>query len=155
MTRHSEQRHLPYAPEQLFDLVADVERYPDFVPGLLAAHIHRRDGHRVWVDMTVGAGPLRRRFSSQADLHRPSRIEIASHDPLFEIFRQVWTFALADGGGTTVTYAVDVRFRSSLLQAAIGSRFAPMGPTVVSAFQHRARAIYGPAAAPVRNQDSH
>ena len=59
MTHHREQRHLPYSPEQLFDLVADVERYPDFVPWLIAAHIQRRDGHRVWVDMTVGAGPLR------------------------------------------------------------------------------------------------
>ena len=82
MSRHTEQRHLHYTPEQLFDLVADVERYPEFLPWLLAADIRRRDGDRVWVEMVIGTRFLQRRFTSRARLRRPRRIDITSHDTL-------------------------------------------------------------------------
>ena len=84
MSRHTERCNLPYAREQLFDLVADVERYPEFLPWLVAAHVGRRDGNTVWVDMEVGTTFLRKRFASRAILERPERIDIISRDTLFE-----------------------------------------------------------------------
>jgi coenzyme Q-binding protein COQ10 len=143
MTTRNERHHLPYVPEQMFDLVADVESYPDFVPWLLAAHIRERHGDTLLVEMTVGTTLLRRRFGSTAQLERPHRISIMSHDALFERFAQVWTFEAADDGGTNVTYHVDFQFRSRLLQAIMGARFADMAGTMLSAFRRRARSIYG------------
>jgi coenzyme Q-binding protein COQ10 len=68
-----------------------------------------------------------------------------SHDSLFERFAQVWTFEAADDGGTNVTYHVDFQFRSRLLQAIMGARFADMAGTMVRGFRRRARSIYGPS----------
>jgi coenzyme Q-binding protein COQ10 len=143
MTTSNERHHLPYTPEQMFDLVANVERYPDFVPWLLAAHIRKRHGDTLTVEMTVGTNLLRRRFTSTAQLERPHRISIMSHDSLFERFAQVWTFEAANKAGTNVTYHVDFQFRSRLLQAIMGARLADMAGTMVRAFRHRARSIYG------------
>jgi coenzyme Q-binding protein COQ10 len=148
MSRHTEQRHLHYTPEQLFDLIADVERYPEFLPWLLAAHVGRRDGDRVWVEMVIGTRFLQRRFTSQARLSRPRRIDISSHDTLFRHFEQVWTFTPAADGGTVVEHRIDFSFRSRLLQALMGSWLAQAARETVSAFSHRARAIYGPDGRP-------
>lgn len=88
MTVHTKRLHLNYTPTQLFDLVADVERYPQFLPGVAAARISRRKDQTIWVDMTIGTSFLRKRFTTVALLDRPHRIDISSHDPLFEHFQQ-------------------------------------------------------------------
>ncbi len=134
---------MPYTPEQAFDLVADVDRYPEFVPGLVDARIRRRQGDRVWVEMRVRAGILTCGFTSFAVLDRPNRIRIVSDDPLFERYEQTWTFQPAPDGGTIVEHRVDVEFRSRLLQAVMGAVFANRFAGTVRAFKHRARAIYG------------
>ena len=64
MTSRTEHVHLKYTATQLFDLIADVERYPEFLPWVLAARIRRREGQTIWVDMTLGTRFLRRRFST-------------------------------------------------------------------------------------------
>jgi ribosome-associated toxin RatA of RatAB toxin-antitoxin module len=78
MSSHREQRHLPFTPPQLFDLVADVDRYPEFLPWIVAAHVRRREGDVVWVNMVVGTNGLHRSFATKAVLVRPKRIEIRS-----------------------------------------------------------------------------
>jgi coenzyme Q-binding protein COQ10 len=143
MPGYSERHHLRYTPQQLFDLVADLERYPDFLPWLIAAHIRRREGDVVWVDMVVGTGPLRQAFSSKAELRRPDRIAISSHDPLFDRYEQVWTFQPTGNSGTLVEFSVDFEFRSPLLAAIMGAFLDRAARTMVSAFNQRARQIYG------------
>jgi coenzyme Q-binding protein COQ10 len=145
MTAYNERQHVRYTPEQIFDLVADVERYPDYLPWLQEAHIRRREGDAVWVEMTVGLGPVSRSFTTVARLDRPRRIEIVSDDSLFERFEQVWTFESAEEGGSVVGYHLDFAFRSSLLQALMAEQFADMAATLMAAFRHRARAVYGAA----------
>ena len=108
--------HLKHTAMQLFDLVADVERYPEFLPWVVAARICHREGSRIWVDMTIGTRFLRKRFVSVALLEQPHRISINSHDPLFERFQQIWKFETAAEGGTNVEYQLDVRFQSRVLQ---------------------------------------
>ena len=140
----SEHIHDNHTSAQLFDLVADVERYPQFLPWVIAAHIRHRDAHTLWVDMTMGTRFFRRQFSTVAHLHRPHRMEISSHDPMFERFEQTWAFAPAAQGGTDVEYRVDFRFRSRLLQRLIGASFSERAVAMMHAYKHRARAIYGP-----------
>jgi len=140
---HTERLHLKFTPTQLFDLVADVEHYPDFLPWVIAARILRRDDQTLWVDMTMGTRFVRRRFSTTARLDRPHRINISSHDSMFERFEQKWTFQTATEGGTNIEYQVDFRFRSRLLQTLIGASFADRTTTMMDAFRHRARRLYG------------
>jgi len=143
MTAHTERQHLVYTAPQLFDLVADVQRYPEFLPWVIEARIRHRDDSTMLVDMTIGAGPLRKRFSTAAVLHRPHRIDISSHDPLFDRFEQRWTFEPATNGGTNVEYHVDFKFRSRVLQMLLGTSFADRAIATMSAFKHRAHRLYG------------
>jgi coenzyme Q-binding protein COQ10 len=142
MTQHI-RLHLNYSAPQLFDLVVDVERYPEFLPRVLDARVTRREGSTIWVDMTIGTTLLCRRFRTVATLERPHRIEITSQDPLFKRFRQIWSFAPATEGGTDVAYQVDFTFRSRLLQATVGVMFSDQANETVAAFRHRARQLYG------------
>jgi coenzyme Q-binding protein COQ10 len=143
VTRYTERQHLPYSPQQLFELVADVEKYPEFVPWMMAARIRRRDGNTVWVDLEVGTRLLRKRFATRAVLHPPSRIEISSEDALFQRYDQCWTLRQATDGGTVVEFAADFAFRSRLLQLTMNAFLQEAAALMVSAFKHRARAIYG------------
>ena len=76
MPKHSERRALPYTPEQLFDLVAEVERYPEFLPWCLATRIRARDEYELTADMIVGYKMFRETFTSRVQLERPGRIEV-------------------------------------------------------------------------------
>ena len=142
MAHRTRSAHLKYTVAQVFDLVADVECYPNFLPWVIAARICRRQDETLWVDMTIGMGSLRKQFSTIALLDRPHRIDITSHDPLFERFEQKWRFQPATEGGTNVKYEVDFRFRSGLLQTLIGSSFADSATAMMDAFRHRARRLY-------------
>jgi coenzyme Q-binding protein COQ10 len=149
MTAHTARLHLSYAPSQLFDLVADVEKYPQFMPWVIAATISRRQDRTIWVEMTIGAGPLRKRFSTIGVLDPPRRIDVNSDDPLFERFRQTWTFEPAPKGGTILEYHVDFKFRSRSLQLLMGGVFADQVDRTAGAFKRRARQLFGPSTAPI------
>ena len=97
----------------------------------------------MWVEMTMGTNFLRKRFTTMALLDRPHRIEINSHDPMFERFEQIWTFEPAAEGGTNVEYRVDFKFRSQFLQALIGASIVERTKPMVSAYMLRARRLYG------------
>lgn len=122
--------------------MADVESYPNFVPWISVARIRRREDNVVWVEMEVGTHLLRRRFTSRAVLHKPERIGISSHDPLFARYEQTWTFHAAPQGGTIVKCHVDFQFRSRLLQAVMGASLANMTVSLIAAFLRRARELY-------------
>ncbi len=145
MTAYTQRRHLKYTAPQLFDLVADVERYPQFLPWVTEARIRYRQDHTILVDMTMRLGPLRKRFSTVGLLHRPHRIDISSFDPLFDCFEQRWTFEPATDGGTNVEYHVDFKFRSRLLQMLTAKSFADRAMTMMSAFERQALRLYGVA----------
>jgi len=142
MSAYTERQHLPYSPSQLFDLVVNVERYPEFVPWVIEAHIRDRTEKTIHVDMTIAAGPFRRRISTVGLLHRTSRIDVRSSDSLFERFEQRWTFASAPGGGTKVEYHVDLKLRSRALQMLMGAAFADRAAATVAAFRLRAMRLY-------------
>jgi coenzyme Q-binding protein COQ10 len=142
MARYAEKRHLPFTPQQLFDLVADVERYPDFLPWFAAAAITRREANMVWVDMVVGTSFIRRHFASKATLDRPHRIDVVNQDDLFDHYQQTWTFQPGKDGGTMVEFQVEYVFRSRALQLLMGAFLEEAAKSMVNAFNRRARQIY-------------
>ncbi len=145
MPTHAEQRLLPYTIEQLFALVADVERYPEFLPWCVASRIRRREGDVFFADLVIGFKMVRERFTSKVTLSRPDRIDVTYTEGPFHHLNNHWVFRPMPGGMTEIDFYVDFEFRSKLLQTLIGALFNEAVKLMVSAFEKRARQLYGPA----------
>jgi coenzyme Q-binding protein COQ10 len=143
MTFRTTRVHLGYTASQLFDLVADIEKFPAFVPWVVSAKIIRRKDRTIWTDMTMGTSFLRKRFTTVALLDRPHRIDISCNDPMFESFEQRWKFEPAINGGTSVEYQLDFGLRSRVLQTVIGPSIGERTIVTVNAFKRRAEDLYG------------
>ena len=143
MPTHAEQRILPYTQEQLFALVADVERYPDFLPWCVASRIRRRDGDVFFADLVIGFKMVRERFTSKVTLSRPDRVDVTYTEGPFHHLNNHWVFRPQPDGNTEIDFYVDFEFRSKLLQTLIGALFNEAVKMMVSAFEKRARQLYG------------
>lgn len=139
MIRKTVERLLPHDPEVLFDLAADVERYPEFLPWWSAARVIKREGDTYTTDQTVGFGPLSARFHSKTVLHRPRSIEVTSSDAPFRHFRLTWIFERRPAGGTRVTLATDLALRSILLERLLDQILQQILAQIVAAFERQAR----------------
>ncbi|MBN3866392.1 type II toxin-antitoxin system RatA family toxin [Gluconobacter kondonii] len=148
MPTHAEQRLIAYTPDQLFDLVADVEKYPQFLPWCVKASIRTQTEQELVADLTIGFGPFRETFTSRVTLERPSRIRVRYEKGPFRYLNNVWTFS-PDPRGCLVDFFVDFEFKSRLLQNAMGVVFNEGVRLMVSAFIKRARDIYGTQGAKV------
>jgi len=145
MPTHAEQRVLPYSPAQLFDMVADVERYPDFLPWCLASRIKRHEHTIVTADMVIGFRMVRERFTTRVTLDRPNRIDVEyTRGPLSHLNNH-WVF-IPHEDGCLIDFYVDFEFRSRVLQKLIGALFNEAVKRMVSAFEARAADLYGPKA---------
>lgn len=148
MPTHNESKTVPYRPEQIFDLVADVVRYPQFLPWCAGARVRSRSETEMVADMTIGFGPFRESFTSRVSLTRPGEIRVKYENGPFRYLRNEWRFTAAPSG-CRVEFFVDFEFRSRLLQAAIGPVFHEAVRRMVAAFYKRARDIYGPPPVPL------
>jgi coenzyme Q-binding protein COQ10 len=142
MPTHAERKIVPYTPEQLFDLVADVDKYPRFLPWCVASRVRTRTDTQLVADLTIGFGPFRESFTSRVTLARPSRVTVKYENGPFRYLNNQWDFA-PHGSGTQVAFFVDFEFRSRILQAAIGVVFNEAVRRMVNAFLKRARDVYG------------
>ena len=143
MPAHAERRRFPYTPDQLFDLVADVERYPEFLPWCRAARIRSRDGSGFTADLVIGFKMVRERYTSRVVLDKPREVRAEAIDGLFKALENRWRFVALPDGGTEVDFSVSFEFRSKVLQALIQSLFAEAVRRMVAAFEARAKALYG------------
>ena len=147
MPQHAETRRLPYTAQQMYDLVADVGRYPEFLPWCAAARIRSREDrgdHEVMeADLVISFKVFRERFGSRVGLkHSQLRIETEYVDGPFRHMKSNWDFADAEGG-CDVSFDVDFEFRNAVLQGMIGLVFNEAMHRIVRAFEARARALYG------------
>jgi coenzyme Q-binding protein COQ10 len=152
MPTHAERRVIPYRPDQLFELVAGVEKYPQFLPWCVAARVRHRGDTELLADMTIGFGPFRESFVSRVTLDRPRSVRVRYETGPFRYLNNQWDFH-PHPGGTEVAFFVDFEFRSRLLQSAVGVVFNEAVRRMVNAFQKRAQDVYGspvvqPSAAP-------
>jgi len=144
MPTHAEQRLLPYSPEQLFDLVADIERYPEFLPWCVAARVRERTGGLVVADLMIGFKMIRERFTSRVQLTPKTRIDVVYSDGPFKHLHNHWIFEPAEGG-CRIDFYVEFEFRSRTLQKIIEVLFHEAVRRMVAAFDARARVLYGAA----------
>lgn len=151
MPRHSENRVLPYTPQQIYDLVADVARYPEFLPWTAAARIRSRralpergvGAEVLEADLVISFKVFRERFGSRVVLIPDARrIETAYLDGPFKYLQSFWQID-PEGAGCRVQFEVDFEFRNAILQKAIGLFFDEAMRRVVGAFDRRARQLYG------------
>ena len=143
MPTHAEKRVLPYTPEQMYDLVADIARYPEFLPWCLAARITKREEDAVYADLVIGFKIFRERFTSKAVLRPPDAIDVSYIKGPRRYLDNHWRF-LPHAEGCLLDFYVDFEFRSRIMQKAIGVLFNEAARRMVSAFERRARVLYGP-----------
>lgn len=142
MPTHAERKVVPYRPDQLFALVADVGRYPEFLPWCVGARVRSQTESEVVADLTIGFGPVRESFTSRVRLDPPHRIQVRYERGPFRYLNNQWTFE-PHPRGTLVGFFVDFEFRSRLLRAAMNVVFNEAVRRMVNAFERRARAVYG------------
>ena len=142
MPTHAEERVLPYTPEQLYSLVADVERYPEFLPWCVGARIKKREGNLVVADLIIGFRMFRERFTSRVTLDPPKRIDVAYAEGPFRYLNNHWKFERVPEG-CRIDFFVDFEFKSRLLQKLIEVLFSEAVRRMVGAFEKRARDLYG------------
>lgn len=146
MPTHGEQRQLPYQPRQLYELVADVGRYPEFLPWCVAARVRENDSRHVVADLVIGFRMVRERFTSKVSLRdepdQPLRIDVTYVEGPFRYLNNHWIFYEKDGG-TLIDFFVDFEFRSKLLQTMIQPLFNEAVRRMVGSFESRARQLYG------------
>lgn len=148
MPRHDETRVLPYTAQQMYDLVADVARYPEFLPWTAAARIRTRrpieGGEVLEADLVISFKVFRERFGSRVTLYPgEGRIETEYLDGPFRHLKSTWGFRDLPEGGCEVTFFVDFEFRNAILQRLIGIVFHDAMQRVVRAFERRAAVLYG------------
>ena len=145
MPTHAEKRYMPYTPDQLFQLVADVEHYPEFLPWCVASRIRKRDGDVFFADLVIGFKMIRERYTSKVVLNPAARrIDVQYTEGPFHHLDNHWIFVPAEDGGTTIDFYVDFEFRSKLLQKVIGTLFNEAVKLMVASFEKRAKQMFGP-----------
>ena len=143
MPRHSETKYLPYTPEQLFDLVADVARYDEFLPWVVAVRIRSSSEQETIADLVVGFNAFKERFTSRVVKHRPDRICVDYVEGPLKYLHNEWQFSRAGNGGTDLSFSVDFAFKSRLFETLAGSMFDRALRRMTGAFEQRAAALYG------------
>ncbi|MBB4210100.1 ubiquinone-binding protein [Rhodothalassium salexigens] len=142
MPRHRERRVLPHTPEQLFDLVSDVENYPDFVPWVAGVRMLDRRDDLIVADLVVGFRMIRESFRSRVTLERPHHVHVDYvRGPLKYLYND-WRFRPVDGG-TEIDFEVDFQFKSKMFERLAGALFTEAVQRMVSAFEREARRRYG------------
>jgi coenzyme Q-binding protein COQ10 len=143
MPRHSETKHLPYTPEQLFELVADVANYDKFLPWVSAVRVRSNSETEMIADLIVGFNAFKERFTSRVTKHRPDRITVDYIEGPLKYLTNEWRFEPAPGGGTELCFSVDFAFKSRLFEALAGQMFDRALRRMTGAFEQRAAALYG------------
>ncbi len=154
MPKHSETRHLPYSPEQMFDLVADVKRYPEFLPWVSAMRVRQDTPAETLADMIVGFKGLRETFTSRVRKARPDTITVDYIEGPLRFLRNEWRFR-PEPAGCAVEFAVDFAFKNRVFEMLAGQVFQAALRRMTGAFETRAAALYGASAAGSSRSSAH
>jgi coenzyme Q-binding protein COQ10 len=139
----NQQRRLAWSAEEMFDLVADVKRYPEFLPWVVATRIKSDSETEMVADMMVGFSALREKFTSRVIKERPNRIAVEYLDGPLKRLSNTWAFRAEEDGGCVIDFNVDFTFRSAILEALAGQYLDRAFRKMVAAFETRAEKVYG------------
>ncbi len=144
MPKHREVRRLPWSATEMFDLVADIGRYGEFLPWVQGMRVQPMQGNTQVADMIVGFRMIREKFTSRVTLRRPLTVHVDYLDGPMKYLFNDWTFREAPDGGCAIDFAVDFEFRNKAFEKLAGMVFAQAFEKMVGAFVARAHALYGP-----------
>ncbi len=142
MPKHHEVRHLRYSAEQMFDLVADVKRYAEFLPWVSAMRVRTDTATETTADMIVGFKGLRETFTSKVRKDRPHTIEVDYVDGPLKYLRNSWRF-VPEGEGCAIDFTVDFAFKNRVFEMLAGQVFGAALRKMIGAFETRADQLYG------------
>lgn len=144
MPAHIEKRYLPYTPEQIFALIADIEAYPLFLPWCAGARILRQEGNILIADLVINFKAFHEKYTSRVVLHPSESIVVDAINGPFHHFHNAWRLNPTDDGkGTLLEFEIDFSFRSALLNKLIGLLFEHALIKMIAAFETRAEKLYG------------
>jgi len=148
MPKYETTRNVGHPPEKMFALVADIEKYPEFLPLCEALSVRtrkERDGQAILIaDMTVGYKAIRETFTSQVHLKLAEMsIDVKYLDGPFRYLTNEWTFEASGNGGSLIHFFIDYEFKSRILGALMGTMFDRAFRMFADAFEKRADLIYG------------
>ena len=145
MTAHEEIKIVSHSPKQMYDLVADVSKYPEFLPWCLSSSVTDIRDSSFKAELLIGFKFFKESFGSCVLFERPYSIEVTpTHGP-FRRMRNVWSFEAVDHDSCRINFYVDFEFRSILLNKAMGLLFYEAVQKMVNCFEARARKKYGPS----------
>ncbi len=136
-------RDLRYSAEQMFDLVADVEKYGEFLPWVMATRVRSDSDTEMVADMLVGFKSLREKFTSRVVKDRPNRLEVHYIDGPMRDLSNRWIFTAKENGGCSIDFCVDFTFNNKVFEALAGQYFDRAFRKMMTAFETRADELYG------------
>ncbi|RYE02547.1 MAG: type II toxin-antitoxin system RatA family toxin [Sphingomonadales bacterium] len=148
MPKHHETRQLPYTPDQMFDLVADVARYAEFLPWVTAVRVRSNSETEMVADVIVGFKGLRETFTSKVEKQRPGHIHVDYIDGPLKHLNNDWKFRPDGQGGTLVDFCVDFAFKNRVFEMLAGQVFDRALRKMIGAFEERAARLYADSSTP-------
>lgn len=139
----NETRRLPYSAEQMFDLVADVGRYGEFLPWVIATRVKSDTASEMVADMLVGFKALREKFTSRVEKQRAERIQVHYMDGPLKDLDNIWQFRSLGPDACEIDFSVSFAFRNPMFEKLAGQYFDKAFRKMVAAFEERAEALYG------------
>ena len=136
-------RHLGYSAEQMFDLVADVSRYAEFLPWVIATRVKSDSETEMVADMLIGFSALREKFTSRVTKQRPDLLQVHYIDGPLKDLKNDWAFRAIDAHSCEVEFTVQFTFRNALFETLAGQYFDKAFRKLVAAFEQRAAQLYG------------
>jgi coenzyme Q-binding protein COQ10 len=143
MPVHTEKYTMAHTAEHLYDLVADVGKYPEFLPWCLGARVFKNDGKVLMADLIVGYKMFREKFTSKVELDAPNTIEVTYLNGPMKYLHNHWGFTDNGDGTCTVDFHIDFEIRNKLFQKMMGGFFTEALERMVHAFEKRADEMYG------------
>jgi coenzyme Q-binding protein COQ10 len=143
MPSHRETRALPFSQAQMYGLVTDVARYPEFLPWVSAVRIRSDSDTEMTADMIVGFKAIRETFTSRVVKEPSSRVRVDYVDGPLKHLTNDWTFRNDGQGGCTVEFTVDFAFKNRVFEALAGQYFDKALRRMTDAFVARAQDLYG------------
>ncbi len=134
---------LPYTPEQLYDLVADIEKYPEFLPWCQNARILSKSETEIVADLSVGYKFFQETFRSRVHLTPKTRIDVEYIKGPFHHLKNHWTFKEGPDQETTIDFFIDFQFKNSFFQRATQAVFETAFDKMLDAFEKRAKEVCG------------
>lgn len=137
MSTHAEKKIFNHSKEQLFKIVADVEKYPEFLPWCIACRITKKEENVIYADLIIGYKMVREKFSSKVTFDEPNMIHVEYLKGPMKHLSNYWKFKDIGDGKCEVDFYVDFEFKNSFLQAIMGKFFKEAVSRMINAFEKR------------------